>query len=199
MNQAMEQWTNLHIAIKTVILVFIWGLVGAGYYFMYYQEQEQTYRGLLIQFKNKRKERTKYQTTAQNLPLWKEEVKRLEEERKKAQTLLPTAKEIPNLLRKIDSLANKSGLEIILFNPTRTRRKPYYEEVPTRMRASGTFYELMVFFDKVSHLDRIVNISGFQLMTPRLRNQKIVLQSNFLLTTYRYITNTKKRGKGRRR
>lgn len=198
MNQAMEQWTNLHIAIKTFILVFIWGLVVAGYYFLYYQDQEAAYRQLLVQFKNKRKERTKYQTTAQNLPLWKEEVKRLEEERKKAQTLLPTAKEIPTLLRKLDSLANKSGLEITQFNPTRTVKKPYYEEVPTRMRASGTFYELMVFFDKVSHLDRIVNISEFYLQNPKLRNQKILLQSSFILTTYRYLSRTKKRGKPRR-
>ncbi|MCB9637425.1 MAG: type 4a pilus biogenesis protein PilO [Myxococcales bacterium] len=199
MNQTLEQWTNLHIAMKTLVLVFLWGLVVSGYYFMYYQDQENSYRMLLVQFKNKRKERTKYQTTAQNLPLWKEEVKRLEEERKKAQTLLPTAKEIPTLLRKLDSLANKSGLEITVFNPLRTLRKRYYEEVPTRMAASGTFYELMVFFDKVSHLDRIVNISGFNLNNPMLRNQKIVLQSSFMLTTYRYVSPIKKPVKGRRR
>ncbi|MCK6510750.1 type 4a pilus biogenesis protein PilO [Myxococcota bacterium] len=191
MNQIMEQWTNLHIAIKTFALVFLWGLAIAAYYFMYYQEQEIKYRALLSTFKQKRQQRTQFQTTAQNLPLWKEEVKRLEEERKKVRTLLPTASEIPNLLRKIDDLANKSGLEITLFNPSRPLRKTYYEEVPTQMRASGTFYELMVFFDKVSHLDRIVSVSNFDFNTPRLRNQKILLQSSFLLTTYRYIEQQK--------
>lgn len=191
MNQVMEQWSSLHIAIKTFALVFLWGVVVGGYYFMYYEEQAIKYRGLLGTFKQKRQERTKFQTTAQNLPLWKEEVKRLEEERKKVRTLLPTASEIPNLLRKIDDLANKSGLEITLFNPTRPVRKAYYEEVPTQMRASGTFYEMMVFFDKVSHLDRIVSVSNFNFSSPRLRNQKILLQASFLLTTYRYIEQQK--------
>lgn len=39
MNQVMEQWTNLHIAIKTFALVFLWSIAIAAYYFMYYQEQ----------------------------------------------------------------------------------------------------------------------------------------------------------------
>lgn len=58
------------------------------------------------------------------------------------------------------------------------------------MRALGTFYELMVFFDKVSHLDRIVSVSNFDFNTPRLRNQKILLQS-LPSTTYRYIEQQK--------
>ena len=199
MNQFLDQWSNIPIAIKTLVVAFFWGMVIAGYYFMYYQDQYAMYRGLLNQFKAKRAERTRFETTAQNLPLWQEEIARLKEEQAKARTLLPTAKEIPQLLKQIDYLAGKSGLQIEQFTPIRERPKPYYAEVPMQMRVSGSFFELMVFFDEISNLKRIVNINQFVFTSPTLRNQKIVMNSNFELLTYRYLAPAKPKRPPQRR
>lgn len=187
MEQFWEQWGKLSIAVKTAIVLFCWAGAGAAYYFLYYTDQEQRYTGLRNQFRQLRQKRMEQQVIAQNLQRWQDEVKRLEEEKAKAKTLLPTAKEIPILLQQIDNLATKSGLEIMRVRPLEERPQQFYAEIPLEMEVRGAFYELMVFFDKISNLDRIVNVNSITFETPQLRNQKLALFARFQVVTYRYV------------
>lgn len=204
MDQFWDQWNKIPLAGKALILVILWATMALGYNFSIRGDQVNKYRGLARQFRQVRRKREKYETIAQNRPRWEAEVARLRGELAKAQTLLPTKKEIPNLLQKIDDLGNKSGLKIGSFLPRRERARGFYSEVPMDMAVNGTFYEVMVFFDKVSNLDRIVNVTRIRLSSPKFKNQKLLLKANFRLITYRFIAPTRRKKKpgkkrGRRR
>ena len=147
------------------------------------------------QFNDIRNKRNQSNQTQFNNSRWKGECLRLDGELDKATTLLPTGKELPALLSRIDNLGKKSGLEISRFSPKKELRKGFYSEVPIRVSVQGTFFELMIFLNKVSNLDRIVTITSVNLSQPRYKNQKLLLTANFQLITYRYLKGSRK-GKG---
>ena len=199
MDQITEQWNKLPLAAKFLIVVLIWGAMAAGYYFMYYEGQKTQYARLYRDFLNARKKRDKLRTIQFNITRWQAEIARLDGELAKATTLLPTSKELPTLLRRIDSLGRKSGLEISRFAPRKEKRQKFYSEVPIAIAVKGTFYELMIFLNKVSNLDRIVTISAISFSNPQFKNQKLILTAKFALVTYRYLTKADKKKKKKKR
>lgn len=190
MEQIVAQWNNLPRPVKFLIVVLIWGILFGGYYFMYYEDQKGQYDRLYSEFKEVRKQRDKFQTIQFNIARWQAEIARLDGELAKAKTLLPNEKELPLLLQHIDSLGRKSGLEILRFAPSKEARKQFYSEVPITIEVKGTFYELMIFLNKVSNLDRIVTINAVTLAQPTFKNQKLSLTARFQLVTYRYLSKT---------
>ncbi|TNE52207.1 MAG: hypothetical protein EP343_02060 [Deltaproteobacteria bacterium] len=199
MEQIIQQWNDLPRAAKFLIVVLIWGAMFGGYYFMYYEDQQRRYRVYYNQFRDARKQRDKLRTILFNISRWQAEIARLDGELAKATTLLPTSKELPTLLRRIDNLGRKSGLEILRFRPGREKPKQFYSEVPIRIGVKGTFYELMIFLNKVSNLDRIVTIQSVSLTNPTFKNQKLLLGAKFQLVTYRYRSRDSKKKRRRRR
>jgi type IV pilus assembly protein PilO len=198
MEQFQEQWNTLPLSVKFLLVVVIWGLMGGLYYFMMYEDQLNSYKRLVRSFKEVRKQRDKLQTIQFNIERWKSEIARLDGELEKAKLLLPTKSYIPKLLRRLDDLARKSGLDINQFNPKRPKRRGFYTEVPFQVKMQGTFFELMVFLNKVSNLQRIVTMDSLDVSNSVFKNQKMSLTARFRLVTYRY-RGTKKKKKRRRR
>ena len=186
MDEFWDQWNKIPRAGKFLIVVLLWAAAGIGYYFAYYEEQVQQFEGLANQFRQVRQTREKHQSIARNLPRWEAEIARLRGELAKAERLLPKKKEIPDLLKRIDDLSKRSGLRLNRFKPKKEQTMGFYAKVPMDMEVSGTFYEIVVFFDKVSNLDRIVNVMKIRLERPALKNQKLVLTSRFQIVTYRF-------------
>ncbi len=191
MDEFWEQWNKIPRAGKFLIVIGIWALAAIGYYFAYYEDQVREFEGLAEQFRQVRRTREKHQAIARNLPRWEAEIARLRGELAKAERLLPKKKEIPDLLKRIDDLSKRSGLKLNRFKPLREQNMGFYAKVPMSMEVSGTFYEIVVFFDKVSNLDRIVNIMKIRLERPTLKNQKLILSSRFQIVTYRFTHNKK--------
>jgi type IV pilus assembly protein PilO len=133
MDQFLEQWKTLPAAVKFLLVVVVWGAMAGMYYFLMYEDQVNMYNRLVVTFKEVRKKRDKLQTIQFNIERWKSETARLEGELEKAKLLLPTKKFLPKLLRRIDDLARRSRLEIILFNPRTARKRGFYSEVPIKV------------------------------------------------------------------
>jgi type IV pilus assembly protein PilO len=171
----------------------MWILMAGGYYFLFYGDQENQYNRLVREFSEIRKQRDTFQTIQFNIGRWQAEIARLDGELDKATTQLPTDKELPSLLQRIDDLARKSGLEIARFTPQKDKPMGFYAEVPIRVEVKGTFYELMIFLNQVSNLDRIVTIDSVDLSNPQFKNQKLLLQAQFHLITYRYLKSVSKK------
>lgn len=195
MEQFLEKWNKLPTATKFVIIPIVWVLLGVGHYFLIYQEQEAEYIRLKSNFASERKKHDKYELVKQTLPRLKAQMKHHERQLNRAKTRLPTKKEIPVLLRKIDNLGKDERLHIKRFRPARPVPKGLYAEVPVDLQVQGTFTELMGFFNKVSNLDRIVHITRLRLSNPRFKNQKLLLAANFRLITFRFLGKKRKKKK----
>ena len=57
------------------------------------------------------------------------------------------------------------------------------------MSVAGSYEEIAVFFESVSRLRRIVNISNVTLDTPTKKSEKVTLKATFSATTFRFNSN----------
>jgi type IV pilus assembly protein PilO len=102
---------------------------------------------------------------------------------------LPEEKEIPKLLTQVNTLGQQNGLEFLLFRPGPPAKKGFYAEVPIDMRVEGQYHSLGGFLDRVSKLERIVNVSDLRvtpLSTPAQRGDRSIV-ADLKATTYTFL------------
>ncbi len=97
--------------------------------------------------------------------------------------LLPDKKEIPNILRKITELANDAKLEFRIFVPKRERRRKLYFEIPIPIEVRGRYHNVAVFFDKIGHMQRIMNIKDVSMRPVKPRSTTLITKCTAV--TYR--------------
>ena len=92
-----------------------------------------------------------------------EEMAQAEKEFQKALKILPNEREIPSLLASISQLGVDSNLQFRLFSPGKEEVKNFYVEIPASMEVGGRFRDVILFLDKISRMQRIVNIVDISL------------------------------------
>ena len=100
---------------------------------------------------------------AARLTLLRREWKMKEAEFRKVMRALPEKKEIPSLLTSISQSGQDTGLEFVLFQPQKEVNKDFYGEIPVKLELKGNFHNTVMFFDKVTGLNRIVNIRDIKI------------------------------------
>jgi type IV pilus assembly protein PilO len=134
------------------------------------------------------------QRIANNLPKFKAEFLKLEEQLKAALTQLPNKKEIPSLLTNLATIARDNGLDVISFSPRGEVSKGFYAEVPGSVDLVGTYHQIAEFAQAVSKLSRIVNLSDLELSSPKVEGDVAVLKIKCKVTTFRFVDNADKKG-----
>jgi len=134
------------------------------------------------------------QRIANNLPKFKAEFLKLEEQLKAALTQLPNKKEIPSLLTNLATIARDNGLDVISFSPRGEVSKGFYAEVPGSVDLVGTYHQIAEFALAVSKLSRIVNLSNLELSSPKVEGDVAVLKIKCKVTTFRFVDNVDKKG-----
>jgi type IV pilus assembly protein PilO len=143
-------------------------------------EQENQQRGLDRQLAEK-------QEIAQNLNERRREMDILEQKLAEALTELPEKKDIDELLAQLNDIGKKSGLEISRVEPGGETNATFFAKIPIKMSVSGNFHEIAMFMQEIANMRRIVNVNNIKLGTPVLKNDKVVLSSEFLATTFRFV------------
>lgn len=172
---------------KAIALAVILALIAGLYWYLVYNPKAVELAGLVANSDKLQAELNESKALAADLPRFKEEVARLNEELKKALLELPDKKEIPSLLTSISNLGTESGLEFLSFKPSPEAPSGFYAKVPVALNVKGSFYEVATFFDKVGKLPRIVNIAEVTIGGAKEEGGKLVLTTSCLATTYRFI------------
>jgi len=103
---------------------------------------------------------TKGLNTAKQLPAFRAQVTELEGRLDNLKAVLPEEKDAADLLRRMQTVATQSNLEIKSFKPSPTVTKQLHAEWPITLELEGTYHNLAIFFDRVGKFTRIVNING---------------------------------------
>ncbi|MCY1020715.1 type 4a pilus biogenesis protein PilO [Pyxidicoccus sp. MSG2] len=130
---------------------------------------------------------------AQNLNDRRREMDVLEQKLAEALTELPEKKDIEELLAQINDIGKKSGLEISSVTPDKefVGSGEFFARIPLKMTVSGNYHEIALFLQEMANMRRIVNVNNIKLDSPALKNEKVVLQSSFLATTFRFVEQPK--------
>jgi type IV pilus assembly protein PilO len=77
--------------------------------------------------------------------------------------IVPDEKQADKFMRMLQGEAEKSGVEIRRYTSEATSTREFYTEVPFEIELDGPYYSLLNFFERVAHLERIINISSLQM------------------------------------
>ena len=100
---------------------------------------------------------------ASNLDNFKREQEELKQELQAALQKLPRTSDLPQLLTDISSLGKKSGLEIRTFKRADLANRGFYSEQNILLKFRGEYHDVGIFFDRLSRLSRIVNITSLDM------------------------------------
>ncbi len=122
------------------------------------------------------------------LGLLKKENKALQVKLTTLKEQLPPEAEVEVLLKQISELGGKTGLDFKLWRPATKVKDPsgLYIRIPVNIEVAGGYHALAVFFDKISHLPRIVNVSNIKMTAPRedKNKEEIIIQTSFSATAF---------------
>lgn len=99
---------------------------------------------------------------------------------------LPPEAEVEILLKQVSELGGRTGLDFKLWKPS--ERKPnasgLYVEIPVNVEVAGGYHALGVFFDKISKLPRIINVSNIRMGNSKAEQNKVSIQTSFSATAF---------------
>ena len=102
------------------------------------------------------------------------------------QAQLPMEQEVSSLLKQVSDLSIESGLEVKLWKPGARKKDTsgMYLEIPVDVEVSGGYHSLASFFDRISKLPRIVNITNLNMDGAKVSGGGISIQNKFVATTF---------------
>lgn len=187
MADALDKIVKLPTTKKIMILIGILFLISGGYYYLFYMSKQKEISELQSKLDQLKSDLIKKQTIARKLVKFKKEVAKLNEDFTIALVQLPNKKEIPTLLSNISKLGRETGLEFLLFKPMPEVKRDFYAEIPVDIKVLGRFHSVAAFFDKVSKLPRIVNITNLNMSNTKTSDGEDSLTISCLATTFKFL------------
>ena len=132
---------------------------------------------------------TKGQTTARQLPQFRSQVTELEGRLNNLKAVLPQEKDAADLLRRMQTVATQSSLEIKGFKPQPTITKQLHAEWPITLELEGTYHNLATFFDRVGKFTRIVNVNGVSVRAKDKPDANATITATCTATTFVLLDN----------
>ncbi|QTA83648.1 Putative pilus assembly protein PilO domain-containing protein [Desulfonema limicola] len=178
--------TKVHkilICVGTLIL-----LLGPTIYFVYIPKHDQI-KQLTGEYNSLKSELQEAKQRASQLNKYKAEMKAVEDKFQIAKQALPESEEIPELLTSISHAGQDSGLEFILFKPEKEIIKGFYAEIPVSIKVLGNYYNIVMFYDKIAAMSRIVNIKDIKLDAVKNKKEpeKTDLNISCTAVTYKFV------------
>ena len=122
----------------------------------------------------------------QQLPRFREEVRKLELELDRLLRILPARRNTPELLRRVRSLTEQGDFSLLRFTPGKFIDRDFYSEWPISINLRGSYHNLALFFDEVGRFSRIINIEGLRIDANRRGSSRHTLGATFSAKTFVY-------------
>lgn len=166
------------------------------------------YNGVQDQINKKKVEIEKIQSSInasklkiKELEQIKIEIKNKEKTLKVLDQILPEKRNISNILNNIQSLISGTQQEFKRMSKGIKKSKKLFIEYSYTINARGNYHNLGTFFDKLSNLKKIFNVTGLTISPIKKKggfNSQFTINSTFRLSTYIQQKRKNKGKKGRR-
>jgi type IV pilus assembly protein PilO len=122
--------------------------------------------------------------TARQLPEFRRQVAQYEARLESLRAVLPEQKDVGDLLRRIQTLATQSNLQIKGFKPAPIVTKQMHAEWPISLELDGTYHNLGRFFDQVGKFSRIINVSNIRIKAKDKPTAESTIAAECVATTF---------------
>ena len=164
-------------------------LAGAFWYFIESPKQVELTRQA-AQLSEIRGRVTQGQTMARQLPEFRKEVQTLEARLEQLKPILPDERDAGDLLRRVQTLATQSNLQLRGYRPQAITTKEMYAEWPITLQLEGNYHNLGMFLDKVSKFPRIINVGNLVLAAKPTPTANASMTIGAVATTFVFVEPT---------
>jgi|SRR5579871_1956005 type IV pilus assembly protein PilO len=151
-----------------------WGAVIAGglvvtaaLYFTVFKSQNEKNAASQHALEDKIRENNELESYRPKLKQIEQQLAELKQQFEIEQRIVPDEKQIDTFMTMMDGEAVKAGIELRRYKALDVKSQQYYSEVPFSIEADGPYYSMLNFFDRVSKLERIVNIGDLLVSTTK--------------------------------
>ena len=151
-----------------------WGIVAAGgavvtaaLVFTVFKTQADQNTAAQHALESKVRENNELETYRPKLKDIDQQLTNLKQQMEIEKKIVPDQKEVDGFIRMMDGEAQKAGVELRRYFAKDVKSQQYYTEVPFDLEMDGPYYSMLNFFDRVSKLERIVNINGLLLASTK--------------------------------
>jgi type IV pilus assembly protein PilO len=134
-------------------------LVCTALYFTYFKTQRAANETAQAALTAKMDENAKLEPYRTKLTDIDRQIANLKQQLEIERRIVPDEKEVDGLIKMLDAEAMKAGVALRRYTAKPTASKDFYTEVPFEIEIDGSYSSMLNFFDQVSKLERIVNIS----------------------------------------
>lgn len=154
--------------IKQWGIVLLGGVVvTAALYFTIFKSQDEKNAAAQHALDDKIRENNELESYRPKLKQIEQQLAELKQQLEIEQRIVPDEKKVDGFIQMLDAEAQKAGVELRRYAAKDVKAQQYYTEVPFDLEADGRYYSMLNFFDHVSKLERIVNISNLLVSTTK--------------------------------
>ena len=142
-------------------------VVTAALYFLVFKSQDQKNTADQHALEDKIKENNELESYRPKLKQIDQQLAELKQQLDIEQRIVPDEKQVDTFMTMMDGEAQKAGVELRRYLAKDVKSQQYYSEVPFDLDIDGPYYSVLNFFDRVSKLERIVNVSNLTVATTK--------------------------------
>jgi type IV pilus assembly protein PilO len=142
-------------------------IVTAALYFTMFKSLNESNATAQHALEQKVQENTELESYRPKLKQMEQQLAELKQQLEIEQRIVPDEKQVDGFMTMLDGEAQKAGVWLRRFGAKDTKSQQYYTEVPFELEIDGRYYDVLAFFDRVSKLERIVNVSNLLVSTTK--------------------------------
>jgi type IV pilus assembly protein PilO len=160
-------------------------LAGVCIFYAYYAVPAQaTLRARQARLTTLHADISKGLAAARRLPVFKARVGELSARLDSLKPILPEQKDVADLLRRLQTMAVESHLTIRAVKPEATVSHALHVEWPISLELDGTYDNLAIFFDRINHFPRIIDVSDVDIQAKPKQEPGSTVTASCKATTF---------------
>ncbi len=187
MGDQWEKFLAIPTSQKAALLVMMMGLMGAGWYFLFFEETQAKISAEKARTPKLNNDISEEKKRVKELAQFEAKLAVLKAKRQEMRDRLPDAAEIHALLQNIHSEAKVAGLDIARFEREDEIPQQMYARIPVSMILRGSFHQINEFLDNLSKMTRLVNVEDIGLKVIARERDKNILEASCTATTFKYL------------
>jgi type IV pilus assembly protein PilO len=177
----MEQFAKLPLWGQWVAILLVCGLILVTGWYAWLSNQKQTMETRLKQVDELDGQIRQGREAHKRVDELNRQIDTILRDLELLKSIMPLDPETGKLLRVFQSYARDQNLSIKTISPKPIGTQELYSQQAYGMSVTGGYHDMALFFDKVAHMRRIVNISGLHMTTSSTKNATVDAQFNAMV------------------
>jgi type IV pilus assembly protein PilO len=142
-------------------------IVSAALYFTMFKTKNEQNATAQHALETKIRENNELESYRPKLKQMEQQLAELKQQLEIEQRIVPDEKQVDQFITMLGAESQKAGVELRRYKAKDVKSQQYYSEVPFDLELDGPYYSMLNFFDRVSKLERIVNVSNLLVSTTK--------------------------------